>query len=225
MSAIYETVTVAADHPLRPARSTYVYKHRIVLWEKIGSGAHPCHHCGCTVTWSPGERTRTGSLVVDHLDDNPRNNDPGNLVPSCHPCNQTRAARKNRVRDDELFIVNATTGTRIRAVERNCEECGETFLAPPRKTKQQKFCSRPCSSRHSQRFIRENYAPRTRLAAGELFVIERGNRLRAVLNRCEACGKDFAVARCYAKKRRLCGRDCRLTWIRQGGIWDTRRQK
>jgi hypothetical protein len=80
--------TWAKGHPLA-ARGGRVLEHRLVLWEKIGPGTHPCHHCGCPVAWfpTPGE----DRLVVDHLDDDQTNNDPSNVEPSCQGCNVTRS--------------------------------------------------------------------------------------------------------------------------------------
>jgi hypothetical protein len=47
-------------------------------------------HCGTDwdVEWTYG--LPDGALVVDHLDDDPTNNDPHNLVPSCFVCNIKR---------------------------------------------------------------------------------------------------------------------------------------
>ena len=76
------------DHPLASKRGV-VYVHRMVLYDKIGPGTHPCHWCGKPVTWRPGVRYGD-ALVADHLDFDPSNNDPANLVPSCHLCNCVR---------------------------------------------------------------------------------------------------------------------------------------
>lgn len=78
------------DHPVSTP-SGHLFQHRAVLWDKIGVGPHPCHWCGVSVNWLPGSGTKAGALVVDHLDDDPANNDPSNLAPSCHGCNCTRA--------------------------------------------------------------------------------------------------------------------------------------
>jgi hypothetical protein len=73
-------------HPL--ARKDRALLHRIVLWDRIGPGPHPCNWCGRSVDWSYG---LTGDvLVADHLDHDTANNDSANLVPSCHPCNSAR---------------------------------------------------------------------------------------------------------------------------------------
>lgn len=139
----------APGHPLLPSGSTHVGVHRIALWDKIGPGSHPCHHCGDPVTWSPGERTSRGSLVVDHLDRNPKNNDPLNLVPSCHACNSARRQCKRFVRDDELFIVSGRR--RLRAVEKTCNECGTAFLAIKSQAAKRRFCGPSCSGKNSRR--------------------------------------------------------------------------
>ena len=72
-------------HPMADKRG-WIYEHRMVLFDAIGPGSHPCHHCGVTVTWGT-------SLETDHLDWNKANNDLTNLVPSCHSCNVRRTHR------------------------------------------------------------------------------------------------------------------------------------
>jgi hypothetical protein len=208
MTKNYKTISVKGDHPLRAPGCNYVYEHRVVLWEKIGPGTHPCHHCGIHVTWLPGEGARSGALVVDHLDHDRRNNDPSNLVPSCNPCNQGRQPRKNRVRDDELFIV-ADDGTRKRAVEVRCEECQKIFLALPRNVNPQRFCGRECSSKHA-RPKRAPYKTSRSIRDDELFIVNNvGDRVRAVAKNCESCGTEYLVVRSQSEKSRFCSRSCR----------------
>ena len=101
------------NHRLAP-KSGNVPIHRIILFEAIGPGKHPCHHCGKTVTWSE-------SLHVDHLDRNPANNSPENLAPSCIRCNGSVRRQGHMVADDELFIQRGPH--RIRAFEVKCP-CG-----------------------------------------------------------------------------------------------------
>jgi hypothetical protein len=133
-----------ADHPLAAAGGN-VLEHRAVLYAVIGPGTHPCHWCGIPVTWLVREKAIRGALVVDHLDNNPRNNDISNLVPTCQPCNSARSSY--RVRDDEVFIVRKN-GTRLRAEERTCWVCGKTFLfalsANRKKKNAGRYCSRNC---------------------------------------------------------------------------------
>lgn len=208
MARHYRTITVSADHPLRAPNSTYVYEHRLVLWEHIGPGTHPCHHCGKPVTWAPGNGTSDGCLVVDHLDDDQTNNRVENLAPSCITCNQLRGLRKNRVRDEENFVINTSTGTRVRAVEIVCEGCQKVFLAPRRNVRPQRFCSLSCSSRNAPR---RPYVPNSRsIRDGEPFVVNNhGNRVRAVAKKCESCGKEYLVVKSQAEKSRFCSRSCR----------------
>jgi hypothetical protein len=75
------------EHPL--AINGWLYEHRMVLYDLIGSGAHACHWCGKAVVWVKGKCSK-GSLVPDHLDGDRTNNSPENLVPSCNPCNAAR---------------------------------------------------------------------------------------------------------------------------------------
>lgn len=77
-----------AGHPVAES-SGWVYEHRMVLFDAIGPGSHPCHHCGETVTWGV-------DLEADHLDYDRANNDQANLVQSCHPCNTRRARHRNQ---------------------------------------------------------------------------------------------------------------------------------
>jgi len=72
----------------------WVYEHRLVLINKIGTGKHPCHWCGKIVDFSLRYPKSRDALVVDHLDDVKANNDPDNLVPSCSSCNARRSAIK-----------------------------------------------------------------------------------------------------------------------------------
>jgi hypothetical protein len=74
------------DHPL--ANDKWVYEHRKILYDTLGSGPQECWWCGIEVCWESG-------LQVDHLDHDRSNNDPSNLVPSCQPCNQGRGAGSN----------------------------------------------------------------------------------------------------------------------------------
>lgn len=74
-------------HPLARQKGQ-VLQHRVVLYDAIGPGPHPCHWCGATVVWT--EQVTTDALVVDHLDENRANNHLSNLVPSCNPCNANR---------------------------------------------------------------------------------------------------------------------------------------
>lgn len=80
------------------------YRHRMVLYDVIGPGAHCCHWCGTEIEWfAKGKR----KLVVDHVDANKRNNDASNLVASCHPCNANRGLFMNwvmRHRDDPFLL-------------------------------------------------------------------------------------------------------------------------
>ena len=80
-------------HPLADSTGQ-VYEHRLVLHAIIGDGPHGCRWCGKPVNWGDG-------LYADHVDDNPLNNNPVNLVPSCNGCNINRekaAGSQRRIR-------------------------------------------------------------------------------------------------------------------------------
>lgn len=78
--------TSIPGHPLATAQNK-VAVHRVVLYERIGPGRHPCHWCGKSLPWMGGADV---AINVDHLDHNRLNNDPDNLVPSCLDCNTKR---------------------------------------------------------------------------------------------------------------------------------------
>jgi len=90
-SGVYNTagylIVKAPGHPLG-TRTGYVAVHRIVLYDKIGPGEHPCHWCGETVSWDI--RKGPGALETDHVNATRDDNRPGNLVPSCKSCNIKR---------------------------------------------------------------------------------------------------------------------------------------
>lgn len=76
----------ARGHPLATSGGV-AYVHRINLYARIGPGPHRCHWCNREVHWrTPGP----SQLTSDHLDHDPTNNDPANLVPACRPCNSSR---------------------------------------------------------------------------------------------------------------------------------------
>lgn len=125
--------------------------HRAVLWDKIGPGTHPCHHCSEPVTWSPGRKTAAGVLQVDHLDHDTRNNDEDNLVPSCHRCNNLRKPpRADAVLDHEPHHVRKD-GYRMRTAPKDCIECDSTFWDAPCRMNKRRYCSPRCSGKASRR--------------------------------------------------------------------------
>lgn len=87
------------EHPLAHS-SGWLREHRAVLFDAIGPGEHPCHWCHTTVSWDKSYPRSMVGLVVDHVDENPGNNDPSNLVPSCAPCNLARSSRWKKRRQE-----------------------------------------------------------------------------------------------------------------------------
>ncbi len=136
------------NHPLAPP-SGMVVVARLVLYDKIGPGPHTCHWCGNEVRWMPGSGLAPGALVVDHLDFDRANDSPENLVPSCNSCNahRTRNGDRRSIKDGELTIMQSG-GTRTRAVERQCQSCGKSFLVALSQVKYRAssgtYCSRGC---------------------------------------------------------------------------------
>lgn len=75
-------VLLRPDHPLSRERDGLVMEHRLVLFNAIGPGPHPCAWCSTVINWDVAH--------VDHLDGNKRNNEVANLLFSCPRCNQQR---------------------------------------------------------------------------------------------------------------------------------------
>jgi hypothetical protein len=138
----------AGGHPIAPP-SGVVAVARLVLYDKIGPGAHPCHWCERTVRWVAGGPGAPGALLVDHLDHDATNDTPENLVPSCIGCNGHRRRKGDspRLAADELTMI--WSGTRVRAVARHCNFCGQRFLTIPAEVRSGKgrYCSRSCARR------------------------------------------------------------------------------
>lgn len=125
---------------------------RIVLYDKIGPGAHPCNWCSNEIDWN-AQRYAPNAIIADHLDWDPSNDAPDNLVASCNPCNAHRRAggTSTRLTDDDKTIIWG--GVRTRAVELFCQVCGARFLIPPSATFDGKgrTCSRSCARRLPRR--------------------------------------------------------------------------
>lgn len=82
---------VRADgHPLAD-KDGRTYEHRVVLYDHLGPGPHPCHWCGKDVDWVAKGDPRC--LMPDHLNGDGADNEITNLVPSCGTCNSARAAQ------------------------------------------------------------------------------------------------------------------------------------
>lgn len=80
-------ILTGVNHPLARKHGK-VLVHRVVLYDAIGPGPHPCHWCAKPVDWTYG--VTPDALFVDHLDDDKTNNVLENLVPSCNYCNRNR---------------------------------------------------------------------------------------------------------------------------------------
>lgn len=133
------------SHPL--AGSTGLLSAaRAILYERLGPGWHHCHWCSGGIRWLRGHQgNNTRAILADHLDSNPLNDAPENIVPACGRCN---GSRTQSVKDNEPHIVRPS-GTRVRAVARNCEACGTAFLVVRAELNsgRGRFCSRSCARR------------------------------------------------------------------------------
>ena len=102
------TSTYMPDHPLA-MRNGKVYTHRLALYEKLGPGVHACHWCSQPIQWLP--KGMPHAINVDHLDNDGANNDPNNLVASCHPCNTHRGGMRTHAAYKEAgYWVKDTVG-------------------------------------------------------------------------------------------------------------------
>lgn len=88
-------IVQAPGHPLAREDGS-IREHRMVLFDVIGPGVHPCHWCGWEVDWAvtyrPGGTAaeRWSALIADHLNGDRLCNEPGNLVAACAYCNSNR---------------------------------------------------------------------------------------------------------------------------------------
>lgn len=76
-------VLVQSDHPLA-ASGGRVAEHRVVAYGAHDGECPSCFWCAAALTWA--------DAVVDHLDEDKKNNKSENLVVSCSPCNRARGA-------------------------------------------------------------------------------------------------------------------------------------
>jgi len=89
----------AQGHPLCTTSSLsgrtvwWVHEHRIVMYDKVGSGRQRCFGCKRSLTWK--SKISRNRIVVNHLDENGLNNRLKNLVISCIQCNREWSLKKH----------------------------------------------------------------------------------------------------------------------------------
>lgn len=133
------------SHPLAPPSGIFAVA-RVVLYDKIGSDEQACHWCQKPIRWENGRGP--DAIVVDHLDWNPANDAPDNLVPSCRICN---AQRTRQAGGSKLITLGEPTvlrrGRPTRAVTLYCQVCGSEFLTAPAELNsgRGRTCSRSCA--------------------------------------------------------------------------------
>lgn len=69
------------SHPLAH-KNGYVAEHRKVVFDRIGFSLCACEMCGKPEAWE--------TVHIDHIDQDPKNNNPENLRPLCRSCNVWR---------------------------------------------------------------------------------------------------------------------------------------
>ena len=114
----YRTVSVPG-HPLAQADGK-AYKHRVVLYEKIGDGNHDCHWCAKKIGWFA---ERDEKIVSDHLDGDKWNNSPENIVASCWSCNLFRGYEAITHCKNGHEFTKENTYTRPDNGQRQCVTC------------------------------------------------------------------------------------------------------
>lgn len=73
----------APGHPLLARGQSYVAEHRVLMYAALGPLDMKCALCACHLTWA--------TCHIDHIDENPRNNELANLRPTCRRCNVWRS--------------------------------------------------------------------------------------------------------------------------------------
>lgn len=133
---------VDPSHPLAGKTGRFA-EARAVLYDRIGPGPHPCHWCGQAVNWAVGLiGQRPDTLIADHVNGDPLDDRPENIVPACGTCN---GSRTQAIRTDEDFVIRGSR--RLRATPRTCETCGAEFLSVLSEVAigKGRFCSRSCA--------------------------------------------------------------------------------
>lgn len=210
-------------HPLADGQGC-VAEHRLVLWNKIGPGEHLCHWCKergeeRRIAWGVIKTTDgVYMLVPDHLNGIKTDNRPENLVESCTPCNVMRG-RKDRVRDDEVFVTKGNA--KFRAEARVCGYCGDPFLIRAallrRRPTAGSFCSHSCTM--SATLAREHGHTKATIFGRN----NRGNKFKAEERICLGCNEKFLFALSSFAPGKFCSKQCASTYNNRVGLIGNRK--
>src|SRR5688500_10582356 len=140
----YRMVT-RPGHPIAPPGGVLPLS-RVTLYDKIGPGPHSCNWCEREVTWE-AERYSPEALLADHLNHDPSDDRPENLVAACNACNAHRRKDGDAppIGESEKTVIRG--GRKTRAVELFCQICANPFLVNPAEfnTGRGRTCSRSCA--------------------------------------------------------------------------------
>lgn len=207
-------VIQATGHPVAH-RSGTAFEHRVVLYDAIGPGSHPCNWCGKQVSWG-------SDLQTDHVDHDPQNNAPDNLVPSCGPCNvrrnsrwankPTRCSYGHEFTVENTYIIPTTGARQCRTCSRGrkaaykkrnvgaCHGCGRRYAMRGPSNSYCVDCADDPMRAASN--VPETCSKGHRLTADNLTFVRASSKYNRMRWRCQQCTREKSYA-AYLKRRAL----------------------